>query len=459
LTRPHVVVVGGGLAGMAAALRCADAGARVVLLERRNRIGGATWSFDRDGFRFDNGQHVFLRCCTAYREFLGRIGATHLVRLQDRLDIPVVAPGGRLARLRRSPLPAPLHLGPALLRYRHLPVADRLSLVRAVLPLRRVDPDDPRADETSFGDWLAQHGQGALAVERLWDLITVPTVNLPAAEASLAQAAMVFRTGLLTDPTAADIGWSDVPLDELHAGRGGAALARAAVDVRTGVAVDAVVAAEPRSGQGPGVALEGGGRLAADAVIVAVPHQHAAGLLPPGSLPAGVDPEALGTSAIVDVQVVFDRPVLPHDFAAAVGSPIQWLFDRTQAAGVGEGGQCVALSISAADELLGARPDALVARFVDHLGDLFPVARNAQLRAGVVTKERAATPRFSPGTRRSRPGATTASPGVWLAGAWTDTGWPATMEGAVRSGWSAAEGALAATALPVPDHAPQEVVA
>ena len=156
---PSVVVIGGGLAGITAALDCADGGARVTLLEQRARLGGATWSFQHGGMSIDNGQHVFLRCCTAYRQFLDRIGAADKVHLQDRLDLPVLAPGGRKASLRRTSLTAPLHLGRALMMYGHLALLDRLRLVRGALALRAVDRESPHIDDQSFGGWLREHGQ------------------------------------------------------------------------------------------------------------------------------------------------------------------------------------------------------------------------------------------------------------------------------------------------------------
>ena len=145
----RVVVVGGGLAGISAALSSADGGARVTLLEARSRLGGATFSIERDGLWLDNGQHVFLRCCTAYLDFLRRLGAGDDVTLQPRLDIPVVTPGGRVARLRRNGLPAPLHLAGSIARFGPLPLGDRLRLGPAILALRRLRLDDPSLDETT----------------------------------------------------------------------------------------------------------------------------------------------------------------------------------------------------------------------------------------------------------------------------------------------------------------------
>jgi squalene-associated FAD-dependent desaturase len=436
----RIVIVGGGLAGIAAALDCARDGAAVTLLESRRRLGGAAYSFTRDGIVADNGQHVFLRCCTAYRELLDQIGATDLVTLQPRLSIPVLAPGGRIAWLRRSGLPAPLHLAGALARYPFLGLRQRASLTRAMQALRSVDPDDPVADDRSFGDWLSQHGQGREAVQAIWELIARPTLNLVAADASLAQAAYVFQQGLLRDRAAGDVGYARVPLGEIHDLAARRALARAGVEVRLGRGVAAIV---PDS-DGFRVESSGVPSLAADIVILAVPHDRAAQLLP-GE--AGVDCgrlARLGSSPIVNLHVVYDRRVLELPFAAGVHTPVQWVFDRTAGAGASaRQGQYLAVSLSAADAELEMTGDELRSRFIPALADLMPAAREARVETFFVTREHAATFRVAPGARSLRPGPRTAIPGLLLAGTWTDTGWPATMEGAVRSGRTAAQIAIA----------------
>jgi squalene-associated FAD-dependent desaturase len=429
-----VVVVGGGLAGITAALACADAGAEVVLAERRGRLGGLTWSFRRRGLWLDNGQHVFLRCCTAYRLLLERLGVGHLVHLQDRLEIPVLAPGGTCAWLRRSHLPAPLHLAPSLLGYRHLPTRQRLALGRAALALRLLDPEDPALDATTFGAWLADHGQAPRAVDVLWDLITVPTVNLHARDASLGLAAKVFRTGLLDRADAGDIGWSRVPLGRLHGEAAATALDRAGVEVWTGARVARVT---PAAG---GFEVVADGRtVACDAAIVATPPEVAADLLPSGVLGPVTE---LGASPIVNVHLVFDRRVTDLPMAAAVDSPVQFVFDRSGSSGLTGRGQCLAVSLSAADAYLGWGAHALQAYVADALGELFPLALGAEVVDAAVTREPRATFRGVPGTRRLRPPNETGVPGLLVAGAWTATGWPATMEGAVRSGAAAARAAL-----------------
>jgi squalene-associated FAD-dependent desaturase len=448
MTRPRICVVGGGLAGMAAALACADAGAEVTLVERRRRLGGATWSFRHNGLWFDNGQHVFLRCCTAYRAFLDRLGVEDRVRLQSRLDVPVIARGGRTSRLRRSRLlPAPAHLGGALLTYRHLGIRDRLRLGPAALALRRVDVDAAETDQQTFGDWLSRHGQSPAAQDALWDLICRPTVNLPAAEASLALAAMVFQTGLLTSAAAADIGWASVPLGELHGDAGLRALERAGVEVLAGVPSTAV-GRPPGGGAGFTVRVADTQRVA-DAVVVAVPHTAVADVVADmvADVP-GLDGlrgvgERLGVSPIVNVHVVYDRRVTDLEFAAGVGTDVQFVFDRTAGAGL-ERGQYLAVSLSAADPYMDRSSDEVKAAVVAGLAGLLPRARSARVVDALVSREPAATFRGAPGTAGARPRNTTAVPGLVLAGAWTATGWPATMEGAVRSGNTAARHALVA---------------
>jgi squalene-associated FAD-dependent desaturase len=437
----RVAVVGGGLAGIAAALSCARKGAEVTLLESRGRLGGAVYSFERDGVRLDNGQHVFLRCCVAYRELLGELGAESKVTVQDRLAIAVLAPGGRRAWLRRSGLPAPLHLAGSVLRYPYLSVAERLSVARAMQALRRVDVDDPAHDAVPFGDWLRDHGQSPAAVEAIWELIVRPTINLRVDDASLAQAAQVFQVGLLSDADAADVGYATVPLSEIHDRAARSALERAGARVRLRTGASAIAA---EAAGGFRLSLTGGAEpLAADAVVLAVPPSRASQLLPAGS---GVDLEsleALGTSPIVNLHVTLDRRVLDVPFAAAIGSPLQWIFDRTDPAGDEAGaGQHLAITLSAADEELPMTAEALRARCEEALPALLPAARDARIVRFSVTREHAATFRASPGSRARRPGAATALPGLALAGSFTNTGWPATMEGAVRSGRAAAREVL-----------------
>ena len=425
----RVAVVGGGLAGITAALGCADAGIRVTLHESRPRLGGLTHSFQRDGVWIDNGQHVFMRCCTSYRALLDRLGVGDLVRMQSRLDVPVRSgshPG--VARLRRNRLPAPLHLGNALLGYRWLTPLDRVQVIRAALALGRVDRT--RADDESFGDWLRAHGQSERAIEAVWGLIGVATLNASADEASLALAATVFQIGLLESADAADLGWAVVPLQRLHGDAAERALDEVGVDLRLGSRVRDLVA------DGEQWLVEG---EAHDDVIVATPPSTTETLLPEGALvlPAGWSAE-LGSSPILNLHIRLDRKVLDAPFVAAVDSPLQWVFDRTAASGLDpREGQYVAVSLSAADDLIDRPVAELRDWALPHLARLLPAMADAEVKEFLVTREPHATFRPRPGNGRLRSPATTLLPGLHLAGAWTATAWPATMEGAARSGEAA----------------------
>jgi squalene-associated FAD-dependent desaturase len=452
----HVAVIGGGLAGITAGIALAQAGAGVTLLEAKPRLGGATMSFTRDDLVVDTGQHVFLRCCTAYRGLLDRLGMSAHAPIQPRFDVTVLTPDGR-ARLRRNMLPAPLHLAPTLLSYDLLSFPERSRVSRAALAFRGVDPADPAADSPRLGDWLAARGQDERARRALWDLFVVSTLNVPGDDASLALAAKVVRTGLLGDKSAADIGVPALSLGELH----GAAAARLLDKLGATMKLNTKVAAvAPQSGGGFTITTaRSGENIQADAVVLAVPHEAAAKLLPAGALPEATVAgwAKLGAAPIVNVHAIYDRKVTDLPFAAGVDSPVQWVFDRTRISGMharGDDGQYLAISLSAADEYVDKSVAELREQFVPALAGLFPAARDAKLTEFFVTRERRATFRQVPGCVALRPKAATTLPGLVLAGSWTDTGWPDTMESAVRSGLNAVvalrEGMEAAGRLPIP---------
>jgi squalene-associated FAD-dependent desaturase len=440
----HVVVIGGGLAGITAAIDLREAGIEVTLLEARPWLGGATSSFSRCDLAVDTGQHVFLRCCTAYRGLLARLGMTDSVAMQDRFDVTVLTPGGS-ARLRRSNLPAPLHLTEALARYALLRPADRLKVGRAALGLRFATPGAPRLDAQSAGEWLSARWQQPQARRRLWDLFIVSALNIGGDAASAGLTAKVIKTALLTRRDAADIGVPTIPLGRLHGeaaagllGRRGATvlLGTKAIGVRPEPAGGfRVLTSAPADGDARRSGPPAGPELRADGVVLAVPAWAAARLAP-----AEVSPgrwAGLGASPIVNVHVVYDRRITRLPFAAAVDSPVQWIFDKTRNAGLAAG-QYLAVSLSAADSYIDTPAGALRELFLPALAELFPAAREAQVSDFFVTRERRATFRQAPGSGALRPGAATALAGFVLAGAWTDTGWPDTMEGAVRSGLTAA---------------------
>jgi squalene-associated FAD-dependent desaturase len=467
VTGRRAVVVGGGLAGITAAIQLRDAGIDVTLLESRPRLGGAATSYARAGMMIDNGQHVFLRCCTSYQELLARLGVTGMVAIQDRFDVTVLAADGP-ARLRRSALPSPLHLTRALATYRLLSIAERATVGRAALGFRFANPDSPALDDQRLGDWLAARGQGERARRRLWDLFIISALNIDGDEASTGLAAKVIKTALLGRKDAADIGMATVPLGRLHADATAGLLGRLGAQVRLGARATAVERLDGggfrvRVGRGedPDEQAAGsdaaareptadGQTLQADGVVLAVPPDQAARLAGAAGLAAPAW-ASLRYSPIVNVHFIYDRKVMDLPFAAAVDSPVQWVFDKTRQAGL-ESGQYLAVSVSAADDLVDVPTAAIREQFGPALERLFPAAAGAGIRDFFVTRERRATFRQAPGCGALRPGAATSVPGLTLAGAWTATGWPDTMEGAVRSGHSAARELIRALAsLPAPD--------
>jgi squalene-associated FAD-dependent desaturase len=336
-----------------------------------------------------------------------------------------------------------------------LTTPERLRLALAALAFRRLNQADPKTDELRLGDWLEAHGQDERTRRVLWDLFSVSSLNVPGDDASLALAAVVVKTGLLGDADAADIGVPTLPLGELH----GTAAARVLGKLGATVRLQAKAAAIEPKGEGEFLVRLAGevdgdatGDLLADAVVLAVPHEQAAKLLPSGALPAETVAgwAGLGAAPIVNVHVIYDRKVMDVPFAAGVDSPVQWVFDRTRisglharasagqhSAGQHSDGQYLAISLSAADEYASTPVAELRMRFVPALAELFPAAKDATVTEFFVTREKQATFRQVPGTAKLRPKAATGLPGLVLAGSWTDTGWPDTMEGAVRSGLNA----------------------
>lgn len=435
----NACVIGGGLAGIAAAMRLADAGVEVTLVESRARLGGLTNSFRRHGLWVDNGQHVFLGCCTSYRGLLVRLGVQDQVQLQSRLDVRIRSGRtGRETRLRRDPLPAPAHLARALLQHNWIPVTERIHTARVALALGRLDPTAPDVDDTAFGDWLRGRGCSAREIETLWDLIGTATLNAHADQSSLALAATVFQLGLLMQPDGADIGWPRIPLQQLHGDAAQRVLENAGTQIRTHARVRSMTQHGSHW-----LVCSAVGTDAFDEVVLAVPPDIASRLV--GAAAMGVPvhfAERLGASPIVNCHIVFNRPVMTLPFLAAVDSDVQWIFDRTAQSGL-QTGQYLAVSLSAADEFVHSTVAELRTRLLPQIERLLPQAASAQVLDFFVSREPRATFVPAPGTARYRPKPRTSLPGLSVAGAWTDTGWPATMEGAVRSGIAAADVLLA----------------
>lgn len=406
----RVGVVGAGLAGLTAAVELRARGFDVDVFERSRLVGGKATSFELDGAEVDNGQHVYLGCFSEWLDLVHTLGLERELRLQPRFQVLLLRRGEPPARLGAADLPSPLHLAPVLLRYPALGWLDRARLARALLGARAAPPAD-----VTFGDWLRDRGQGDRLRQRFWEPFLVPALNADLDEVSADAGTFVVRTAFLGDPGACRIGLLRVPL---------ARVAEAAAARATNVHLRAPVASIlVEQGAAVGVELVDGRRAALDGVVLAVPPPVAGRLLGDPARFAGFLPRA-----IVDVHLWYDRPSLGFDFAALLDSPVQWVFEK--------GAGYVCCSLSSAGPLINQPRDELVAMCHAELAAVLPAVAGARLLRGAVTRDPEAT--FLPGPRLARPGPATEIPNLTLAGAWTATGWPATMESAVRSGRAAA---------------------
>ena len=440
------MVIGGGLAGLSAACALADRGFRVTLLERRPYLGGRAFSFPdaESGGHIDNGQHIFLGCCTAYVDFLRRLGVLERTTLQRRLRAVIVDRDGRRGALTAAPfLPSPLHLLPSFLRYPHLGLLEKLRAAKAMLAVMRTDraKDREALEAESFHEWLVRHGQSERAIAALWDLLTLPVFNDTSEFVSAYMGLMFFQDGMLGGRHSADIGYSRVGLTELVGDAAARYIEERGGQVLTGASATSIAIED---GAATGVVL-GGELMPAEAVISAVPWDALALLLPPDAAASEhfTRANALEWAPIINVHVWYDRPVLDEPFLAVLDSPLQWVFNRSHIEGVHGPGQHVCVSVSGAWEHAGASQDALRGLFLDEMARVFPAAADAVVERFMVVRQVNATFRCTLGAQSLRPAQRTPVEGLTLAGDWTQTGWPATMESAVRSGLLAAEEALA----------------
>jgi squalene-associated FAD-dependent desaturase len=396
-----VAVVGGGLAGLTAALDLADAGRAVTLHEARPTLGGAVQTLpEREGDPEpppDNGQHIALGCFTEYLRFLDRIGERGSF-IRTRLALPVLDENGAASVIEPSLR--------ALLAYRHLSVKERVRLPLTTLRLRSAQSEPGE----TFGQLLRRLGETDRSVDCFWDVFIRPALNLRCDEADPAAGLFTVRTALLGPRANSDLVLPTRPLGRMHGDAAGAALEAAGATVLTESRVSSL------------------DELEADAIVVAVPPRESARLL-------GEPEPALEDSPIVSVHLWFDRPLLGQPLAALLDSDAHWVFDRGSLTGSKpERGQYLTVVSSGVPELLEVRGRELVDRIA---GQLTERLGDAELLWSRVSREPYATVALRPGVQR--PGVETSRPNVVRAGTWTDTGWPATMESAIRSGRAAAQ--------------------
>jgi squalene-associated FAD-dependent desaturase len=410
----RVAVCGGGLAGLAAALRLKDAGAHVELFERSRLLGGRATSFEIGGVEVDNGQHVFLACCTEFLDFVGCVGMERRVRMQDRFDVRVFSRDGVAGRLSAAPLPAPLHLLPSFAIYPHLKLREKLNI--AVVMLSSSTRSARSGQPQTFEQWLQRHGQGKGERRGFWDPFFIPALNAPFNRVAAADAMFVLQTAFLRDAQAARFGFATAPL---------AHLATAAAERLDAVHLSSAVLSINVGDRGDVILRVAQGDTADfDGVVLAVPPPQVQRILG--------DPQRYGVESldsyeafpIVDVHLWHDAGSIGLDFAAVLESPLQWIFEKAP------GYLCC--SFSAAEEYM-VLPTAELEVFAWREVQAFlPALKNASLTRSAVTRNPEAT--WLPRVGATRTAQRTSSPLIAIAGSWTATGWPDTMESAVRSG-------------------------
>lgn len=447
LSRRKVAVLGGGLAGLSAARRLLEHGCKVTLIERRPFLGGRAYSF-RDGEygpEVDNGQHVFLGCCTYYVDFLRAIGSFDQTYLPKRLRAEVIR-DGVTGVLSSVPFMGRLHLLPSFFRYPHLSLSDKLRVAYGLLSARFTNRSKNSAalDGESAYDWLKRHHQTDQAIDRLWNLFILPALNDDVRNVSADMALMVFQEALLKGPSEAAIGLSRVGLTSLNGTPAARLMEDAGGSLLSGKSVRSI---EVSDGTVAGVHLSDGSMIRADAYVSALPYWV---LL--DSLPAEVAGDsffsrasALESAPIVGIHLWYDRRVMDQDFVVFLDNPVQWVFNKSLIQGDDRAeGQYVCISISGAWQYAGRPKADLIEMFTKEMARLFPRAGGAKIERSFVVKELSATFRPQPGAAKHRLPQRTPISNLFLAGDWTQSGWPATMEGAVRSGVFAADALLAA---------------
>lgn len=431
---PSVAVIGGGLAGLAAATALGSAGFEVDLFESRGFLGGRATSFpvspgDESSELIDNCQHVLLKCCVNLMDFYGRLGVTQNIRFYR--EFYFLEPGGRVSTLRRGPLPAPLHLASSFLRMHCLGMADKLSIARAMSALKRERQTRTDLDRITMLDWLREKKQTPRSIDRFWRQVLVSAINEELDRMAALHGFQVFWLGMLARADSFEMGIPQVPLGSLYSADGWRK--SGTVRIHNRAPVERIVI---RDGAAVGIEIAGETRRA-DYYIPAVPFDRLAALAPE----LGIDTARFEHSPITGIHIWFDRQVtsLPH--AVLLDRTLQWMFNKRQ-------GRYLQFVVSASRSLVDKSRAEVIDLATREAVEFFPLIKQAKVERANIIKELRATYSARPGMEAERPGTRTRVPNVFLAGDWTRSGWPATMEGAVRSGYQAAEAVAEAVGRP-----------
>jgi squalene-associated FAD-dependent desaturase len=409
-----VAVIGGGLAGLAAALALGSAGHSVSVYEARPFLGGRATSYAVNDIIIDNCQHILLRCCTNLQDFYRRLNVAEQIHFYR--EFYWIEPGGRMSVMKRGLLPAPLHFTGSFAKLRFLSPADKMSLASGFLAVKYEYGKRTDLDQITMSDWLREKKQTPRAIERFWRQVLVSAINEELDRMAAAHGLQVMALGFLANSTAYEMGVPRVPLGDLYSAEAWKRYEYVKFVYRT--AVERLEIEDGRV-QGP---------MKADAYVLAVPFESVSALAPELAL----DLSAFTHSPITGIHLWFDRKItdLPH--ATLLDRTIQWMYNKRD-------GRHLQLVVSASRSLTEMPRADVIELALRELAEFFPNVAQAKLEKAHVVKEVRATYSAAPGLEKQRPVQKTSIPNLFLAGDWTRTGWPATMEGAVRSGYLAAE--------------------
>jgi squalene-associated FAD-dependent desaturase len=430
-----VAIVGGGLAGLAAAVALGSGEKQVTLYEARPHLGGRATSYplntaDENGPMIDNCQHVLLRCCTNLIDFYRRLGVEN--RVHFHREFYWIEPGGRISTMKRGLLPAPAHFTESFAKLKFLSLSDKFSVANGLLAVKYEYGKRADLDDISMLEWLREKKQTSGAIERFWRQVLVSAVNEDLEKMAAAHGLRVFYLGFLAKADSYEMGIPAVPLATLYSEESWSTYPSVKIEHRRPVRQLCF-----RDGVVQGLMLEDGSLRTADVYVLAVPFERVHTLAPALQL----DVSGFTHSPITGIHLWFDRPVtdLPH--ATLLDRTIQWMFNK-------QDGKHIQLVVSASRGLTEMPRGAVIELALKELKEFFPLVAEAKLERAHVVKEVRATFSAAPGLEILRPVSKTPIPNLFLAGDWTKTGWPATMEGAVRSGYLAAEAVLKSCGTP-----------